>query len=201
MPTFEASVSVPAETQTVTVPAETVTVPERTETITVPSESITVPERSETVTTAAKTLLTTVDINMSNLKTLLKLAGWPDAQLDLGQAIAIAESSGGKDATGSWAYSDAVGDLSLISEKWGPSIGLFQVRSLRHPPSFGGVDIWRWAWPLRNPFYNAQAALAITKGGTDFSAWSVYTSGSYKQYLGLDPVIRTGHSAAGSWYK
>jgi hypothetical protein len=139
-----------------------------------------------------QTVTVTVSVDTTNLKTLLRLVGWPDAQLDLGQAIAQAESQ---------CYADAVGDVSLVNEKYGPSIGLFQVRSLRSPQSFGGLDLYRYAWPLRNPFFNAAAALAITKGGTDFSLWSTYTSGSYKAFLGQDPVIRTGHSAAGNWWK
>lgn len=170
----------------------TVTVPPEQQVVTVPSETIVVPERQETITTAGKTLVATLDLNLLNLKTLLKVAGWPDDKLDLGQAIATAESG---------LFFDAVGDITLVSEKWGPSIGLFQIRSLRHPASFGGVDIWRYAWPLRDPIYNAKAALAITKGGTDFTAWSVWTSKSYEQYLGKDPFIKSGHTSAASWWK
>jgi hypothetical protein len=176
MPDFTVPVIVPSEQQTVVIPASTVVVPEST----------------QVVNTTARTLTATLTVDMTNVKTLLRLAGWAEAQLDLGQAIVQAESQ---------CYSDAVGDVSLTSEKWGPSIGLFQIRSLRSPQSFGGVDLWRYAWPLRQPFYNAQAALAITKGGTDFSAWSVFTSGSYKPYLGQDPTIRTGYSAAANWWK
>jgi hypothetical protein len=176
MPTFETKVTVPSEEQVVPVPERTVVIPADT----------------AIVKTMERTVVATIDIDLTNLKTVLRLAGWPEAQLDIGQAIAQAESQ---------CYSDAVGDITLASEKWGPSIGLFQVRSLRSPQSFGGVDIWRYAWPLRQPLYNAAAALAITKGGTDFAAWSVFTSGSYKQYLGGDPTIKTGHSAAASWWK
>lgn len=176
MPEFETKVTVPSEEQVVPIPERTVTIPADT----------------AIVRTTERSVVATVDVNMLNLKTVMKLAGWPDAQLDLGQAIAQAESQ---------MYADAVGDVNLASEKWGPSIGLFQIRSLRSPQSFGGNDAWRYAWPLRQPFYNCQAALAITKGGTDFSAWSVFTSGSYKQYLGQDPTIRTGHSAAANWWK
>lgn len=176
MPDFTTTVTVPAEQQTVTVPEETVVVPART----------------ETVTTASKTLVASISVDLTNLKNLLKVAGWADDKLDIGQAIATAESG---------LFYDAVGDVTLISEKWGPSIGLFQIRSLRHPASFGGVDLWRYAWPLRNPLYNAQAAYAITKQGTDFTAWSVFTSKSYEQYLGKDPFIKSGHTAAASWWK
>lgn len=133
-----------------------------------------------------------VDLDLNDLCTLLAVAGWPADKIDMGQAIAQAESS---------CFSDAVGDLTLIDAKWGPSIGLFQVRSLRHPQSYGGADLWRYAWPLRNPLYNAQAALAITSGGTDWTKWSTFTSGDYKQHLGKTPKVVTGHLRAAEWWK
>ena len=176
MVTFTGAVTAPAEQMSVTVPAETVVVP----------------ERIETVTTTERTLVAAIDVDLTNLKTVLRLAGWPEDKVDIGQAIAMAESSG---------YSDAVGDISLVDAKWGPSIGLFQIRSLRHPGSFGGLDLWRYAWPLRQPFFNAAAALAQSKGGTDFTPWSVWESKSYEQYLGGNPTIKTGHTAAASWWK
>lgn len=176
MPTFETKVTVPAGAQDVTIPETMVAVPAQT----------------VSVTTKEQVVTASIDVDLTNVRTVLRLAGWADDKLDLGQAIVQAESQ---------CYSDAVGDLTLIGTKYGPSIGLFQVRSLRSPQSFGGVDLWRYAWPLLQPIFNAQAALAITKNGTDFSAWSVYTSGSYKQYLGQDPTIKTGHSQAANWWK
>jgi hypothetical protein len=177
MTDFTSPVVVPAEQQVATVPAETVTVPERTTTITMPE----------------RTLVATVSVDVSNLRTLLRLAGFPDDKVDVAQAIAMAESQG---------YADAVGDLTITSAIWGPSIGLFQIRSLKSPPAQNSpTDLWRWAWPLKQPFYNAQAALAISKGGTDWAAWSVWTSKSYEQYLGGDPVIKTGHAQSANWWK
>jgi len=137
-----------------------------------------------------------VDVDMTDLRTLLTIVGWPDAQIDMAQAIAQAEAGDGKGNV----FSDAVGDTTLIDVKWGCSIGMFQIRSLRHPPSFGGADIWRWAYPLRQPFYNAQAAYAITNGG-DWSKWSTFTSGAYKPFLGQSPKIVPGHARANEWWK
>lgn len=158
--------------------------------------SVTVPERSipvpaQTVSVPAQTLTASVDVDLTDLRTLLLIAGFPPDKIDVAQAVAMAESGG---------YSDAVGDLTLMDAKWGPSVGLFQVRSLRHPPSFGGADLWRWAWPLRNPLYNAQAAWAITNGG-DWSKWSTFTSGAYRAHLGGSPKIQTGHANAAQWWK
>lgn len=161
--------------------------PDFTSTVNVPASQQTV-----TVSVPATVVTATVAVDTNNLKTVLRLVGWAEANLDMGQAIAQAESG---------AYSDAVGDITLIGEKYGPSIGLFQIRSLRSPQSFGGNDLYRYAWPLRNPFFNAAAALAITKGGTDFALWSTFTSGAYKPYLGQDPVIKTGHAQAANWWR
>jgi len=132
-----------------------------------------------------------VDVDMTDLRTLLLMAGWTADKIDVAQAVAQAESQ---------CFTDAVGDVTLIDAKWGPSIGLFQVRSLRSPQSFGGADGWRYAFPLRQPFYNAQAALAITNGG-DWSKWATFVSGAYKQYLGQSPKLKTGHAQAADWWR
>lgn len=133
-----------------------------------------------------------VEVDLVDGRTLLLMAGFPADKVDVAQAVATAESD--------W-FADAVGDITLVSSQWGCSIGLFQIRSLRHPASFGGNDLWRYAWPLRQPFFNAQAALAISKGGTDWTPWSAFTSGNYTQHLGKNPRVKTGHTAASSWWK
>lgn len=104
----------------------------------------------------------------------------------------MAESSG---------YSDAVGDVSLVNDKWGPSIGLFQIRSLRHPEGYSAVDRLRVADKLRDPLYNAKAAYAISRQGTTWAPWSVYNSGSYLKYKGRDFTPKTGHPNAAQWSK
>ena len=128
-----------------------------------------------------------VVVNTDDLKTVLRLVGFPEDSLDVAQAVAQAESQ---------MYEDAVGDLTLATAKYGPSIGLFQVRSLRSPQSFTGSDRYRLAFALRDRFWNAQAALSISKGGTDWSAWATYGGGQHVQYLGQSPQIRTGHERA-----
>lgn len=104
------------------------------------------------------------------------------------------------------AYSDAVGDLAqladpVVAAKWGPSIGLTQIRSLRFPDIWGPLDIWRVADKLRDPYYNASAAFAISKKGTVFSPWTMYRNGMYQAHAGQDFEVRTGHPRAGEWSK
>lgn len=103
-------------------------------------------------------------------------------------------------------YSDAVGDLAqladpAVSAKWGPSIGLFQIRSLRHPGDYpvANGDRLRVASALRDATYNAKAAYVISKSGTDFSKWTTYRTGSYKRMYGQDFPIRTGDKNAELW--
>lgn len=38
---------------------------------------------------------------------------------------------------------------------------------------------------LFNPSYNAKMAYSISNGGTNWSAWSTYTSGTYRRYLSV----------------
>ncbi|MGV9887260.1 hypothetical protein [Streptomyces sp. NPDC003395] len=49
----------------------------------------------------------------------------------------------------------------LVDDKWGPSIGLFQVRSLKHPGQYSPPDTLRTAAKLKDPLYNAKTAKAI----------------------------------------
>ncbi len=99
------------------------------------------------------------------------------------------------------AYADAVGDLALIDETYGPSIGLTQTRALRNPRIWGTADRWRVARLLLDPWYNAVAAYWISKGGTDFSPWTMFRNGMWLPHRGLDFEIKTGHPRAGEWSK
>lgn len=103
-------------------------------------------------------------------------------------------------------YADAVGDLDKVDAKWGPSISHFQIRSLREPTKWGPLDVWRVAskltdleHPKEAAKYATDAAFAISKGGTDFTPWSAFKSGSYLQYKGKDYMLVTGHPRATEW--
>ncbi len=83
-----------------------------------------------------------------------------------------------------WAESNlnpgAVGDEDLADHKWGPSIGLWQVRSLR---AHLGTGQERDADRLRDPAFNARSMFTISRRGTDWSPWSVFGNGRYERHL------------------
>ena len=88
-------------------------------------------------------------------------------------AVAIARGESGWD-------SNATGDVSLETEKWGPSVGLFQVRTLRDQTGTGQArDIEQ----LYDPAFNAQAAFEISSGGRNFQPWTVFTKDIYLQHM------------------
>ena len=102
-------------------------------------------------------------------------AGFRGAALIKAVAIAWGESN---------LNAHAIGDTNLVTEKWGASLGLWQIRSLNNnPASYPYPDNYRDASQLSLPAFNAKAAYAISKKGTDFSHWTVYNNGSYTQYI------------------
>jgi hypothetical protein len=105
---------------------------------------------------------------------LLRQAGVPEQDIPTMVAIAMAESAGN---------TDAQGDKTLANSKWGNSVGLFQIRSLRDPSKYSGVDRLRDAAKLEDPVYNAKAAWAISKEGTDYSPWTTFNEGTYQKYM------------------
>ena len=105
---------------------------------------------------------------------ILNQAGIPRQFHDMMIAIAMAESSGNP---------NAIGDKDLVNDKWGESIGLFQVRSLKNPEEFGKVDQLRQKDKLFDPVYNAKAAFEISKKGQDWTPWSTFTNESYLKFM------------------
>lgn len=93
-------------------------------------------------------------------------------------AIAMCESAYVRDGR-SYANFDAIGDIDLQTDVWGPSYGGFQIRSLKADQGTGKI---RDADRLLRPKFNARSALAI-KNSLGFKAWSCYASGQYKAYL------------------
>lgn len=85
------------------------------------------------------------------------LAGFPDPKL--AAAIAIAESGG------------VPGAFVRSSREY--SVGLWQINTRVHPYS---VDA------MKDPLKNAAAAMQISNGGTDWSPWTTYKTGAYKQF-------------------
>jgi hypothetical protein len=97
-------------------------------------------------------------------------------------------------------YYDAVGDIGLVNEEWGPSIGSAQIRALRDPSSGNEADTWRVAKLLRHPLYNAQAARVIVgPNGENLRLWSAYKSGAWESHKGEDFELHSGHPRAHLW--
>lgn len=100
-----------------------------------------------------------------------RAAGLSGPRAVIATAIALAESGG---------RPDAIGDRALETASWGPSVGLWQVRSVR---SQSGTGQSRDATQLESPTFNAQSMATISHDGSNFGAWSTYTSGAYRSHL------------------
>jgi hypothetical protein len=100
-----------------------------------------------------------------------------------GDALTTAVAIAGAEST--W-KPGAVGDTGLQNDKWGPSVGLWQVRTLHDPSAYGGADAMRNQSTIggsstTNIQNNANAAFALSNGGTNFKPWSTFTSGAFQQ--------------------
>lgn len=98
----------------------------------------------------------------------------------LATAVAIAGWSGSPSSGESGGNPDAAGDQSLANGKWGPSIGLWQVRSLNAERGTGAT---RDANRLTDPSFNARSMHAISSGGTNWQPWTIFTNGAYRKNL------------------
>lgn len=106
-----------------------------------------------------------------------RAAGFPDGDIAATMtAIALAESGG---------RTDAIGDVALENATWGPSVGLWQIRSLK---AQYGSNMPRDASRLTDPAFNAHAALSIWGGAkkaghNPYGPWSTYTNGAYRAFM------------------
>jgi hypothetical protein len=87
------------------------------------------------------------------------------AEPDVGAAIAMAESGG---------RTSAIGDH-------GESIGLWQIHFPSAPKAYKNKDM------LRQAGFNAQAALAMSSGGTRWELWTTYRNKSFQRFLPSAP--------------
>lgn len=97
-------------------------------------------------------------------------------------AVGVSGAESGYDAT-------ILGDLTLMDAKWGPSVGLFQIRSLKRPQDWSGNDAMRVRDKLLDPVYNARLARKLSGDGRYWGAWSTFTSGAYQNSLGQENAI------------
>ncbi|KUN58251.1 N-acetylmuramoyl-L-alanine amidase [Streptomyces canus] len=117
-------------------------------------------------------------MSLPELRTLATQAGFTGSETKIAAAVAMAESKGDP---------VVIGDQHLVDHKWGPSIGLLQIRSLKHPGQFSPPDTLRVEAKLKDPLYNAKTARAI-KDAHNWNQWSTFTSGAYKQYMDGGPT-------------
>jgi len=98
-------------------------------------------------------------------------AGFRGAALVTAVAVALGESGG---------RPGAAGDVGLQDAKWGPSLGLWQVRSLKDQSGAGSP---RDGTRLTDPLFNAQAAFEISAGGSNWKPWTVFNTGAHRQHV------------------
>lgn len=111
-------------------------------------------------------------LTASQIYTLLLRGGF--SRDDAVTMTAIAQAESARDPM-------AVGDVGLQNGTWGPSVGLFQIRTLKAETGTGSDrDIEKLTG---NPQAQVEAALNISGQGRNFRPWSTYTSGSYKKFL------------------
>lgn len=82
----------------------------------------------------------------------------------LAEAIAIAQAESGLNTT-------AKGDTTLTNATWGPSIGLWQIRSLN---AERGKGTTRDETKLSDPAFNARSMASISQNGNNWGPWSVW---------------------------
>lgn len=101
---------------------------------------------------------------------LARAAGWRGRDARIAAAVALAESGG---------RTCAVGDVHLETSKWGPSVCLWQVRSLRAETGTGRVRDERAN--LADPQVCARHAHAVWKT-SGWRAWSTWLHGSHLRW-------------------
>lgn len=110
-------------------------------------------------------------LSFDEVYALARGAGLAPHAATVATAIAAAESSNNP---------AAVGDVALEDATWGPSVGLWQIRSLKAERGTGKTrDVTR----LKRPAFNARSMASISNGGKNFAPWSTYTSGAYRKHL------------------
>jgi hypothetical protein len=117
-------------------------------------------------------------LTQEEVRLLAREVGFGPKDARIASAIAMCEAPYAKDGK-QYSNFDAVGDIDLQTDVWGPSYGGFQIRSLRADT---GTGSFRDKDRLLKPKFNTKAALSIKKS-LGFNAWSVYLHGQYKAYL------------------
>ena len=121
-----------------------------------------------------------MSLTYAQVYALARGTGLSPQQAVTATAIAAAESS----------LNPAVmGDTTITNGTWGPSVGLWQIRTLKAQTGTGrsrDINI------LTDPTQNARAMFEISSGGSNWGPWSTYTSGAYRQYLAAATAAASG---------
>jgi hypothetical protein len=118
----------------------------------------------------------------AGLMKMLYAQGFRGKSLQTAFAVALAESGG---------RADAVGDKHLVSKKWGPSYGAFQIRSLNDWKKYN--DPYRDGSRLKNANFNIEAAYDKSNQGKHWKGWTTFTSGKFAKFL--DDAAKTQQAA------
>jgi hypothetical protein len=125
-------------------------------------------------------------LTMAQAYAYARQAGFDPAAATIAAAIAMAESG---------LNTGARGDVNLQTGHWGPSVGLMQIRTVKSDTGKGSDrDISR----LDDPLQNMISAYNISGKGKDFSPWTTYTRGTYRQFLGQAGAAGGGDTDTGS---
>jgi len=118
-------------------------------------------------------------VGMAILAHTLRAKATQTARMSLGQLRDFARAKGfpDPDTAAAVAYAESGGryDIIVPEPHGGPSYGLWQIHQSAHPQYE--------PFSLLNPDYNARAAMAISGGGQDWSAWSTFKNGAYLRYM------------------
>lgn len=132
-----------------------------------------VPEESGTVIPNGKS---------KNLRAILQSAGFSGDNLEIAQAVVMAESGGNTRA-----FNPKGRDLSY---------GLFQINMKDDDPANPLMGQKRREKfnieneDLFDPYINAKVAYQISSKGRKWTPWSTYNHGTYKKFLGKDVVLK-----------
>lgn len=102
----------------------------------------------------------------------------------LAQAVAIATAESGRDPI-------RLGDVGLQNATWGPSVGLWQIRSLK---AERGKGTTRDQDRLTDPAHNARAMVEISRSGASWSPWTVThptNLAGFARYTAALPLAQT----------
>ncbi|NUP79752.1 MAG: hypothetical protein HOV96_19625 [Nonomuraea sp.] len=120
---------------------------------------------------------------------LARGTGLSQQQAIVATAIAGAETNG--PSVGLPMDPTKLGDTGITTATWGPSVGLWQIRTLKAETGTGrsrDINI------LTDPVQNARAMFEISSGGNNWGPWSTYGDGKYRAHMAAATAAAAGDS-------